>query len=88
MFGRLWSVVSAGFTLWTIMNTLKKMDESKSELLNEFYSTLTPEEQKLFKNYFGNVGIPKIEPVHFPQVQVPKGEVIAPTQVTILEAQI
>lgn len=88
MLKRAWTVISVGFGAWSILNTLKKMEASRNELVDEFYSTLTPEEQKMFKNIFGSPGIPKIETPLFPQVQVPVREVIAPTQVEILEAKI
>lgn len=89
MFGRIWTVISVGFGVWSVMNTLKKMDESKSDILGEFYSTLSPEEKEQWKKFFG---VPymkaEVKPISMNLPTYRPTEVIVPTQVETIEAQV
>ena len=61
MIQRLWTVVSTSFSIFMMAKTLRGMSTQRNELFTEFWTTLTPEQQKEWVRLFGNPPVAKLE---------------------------
>lgn len=75
MISRLWNLISVGVGLWSISKTLKTVSENKNEMFAEFYSTLSPDEQKTWKKVFGVPPVTEVPDFVLPGIHVAKKEI-------------